>query len=76
MCDYVTNDKTRYNPDTSIMEVPRARQQPRARRRGAQRCSDVLSCAKAMTELLQCRLTIKNFAWNQHWVMFISYGFL
>jgi hypothetical protein len=37
MCDYATNDKTRYNPDTSIMEVPRARRQPPppARARGA-----------------------------------------
>jgi len=32
--------------------------------------------AQAITELLQCRFTMKNFAWNEHWVMFISYGLL
>ena len=31
---------------------------------------------QAVTELLQCRLTMKNFAWNQHWSMFLSYGLL
>lgn len=31
---------------------------------------------QAVTELLQCRFTMKNFAWNEHWTMFLSYGLL
>lgn len=30
----------------------------------------------ATTELIRCRLTMKNFAWNEHWLMFIPYGVL
>jgi hypothetical protein len=30
----------------------------------------------ATTELLRCRLTLKNFAWNEHWLMFVPYGML
>ena len=25
---------------------------------------------------MKCRLTLKNFAWNQHWLMFVPYGVL
>jgi hypothetical protein len=28
----------------------------------------------ATTELMRCRFTLKNFAWNEHWLMFLPYG--
>jgi hypothetical protein len=71
MCDYVVNDKPRYNPDASIME---ARRRATAPKRVAR-----LMCLRhpqAVTELLHCRLTLKNFAWNEHWLMFLTNGFL
>ena len=70
MCDYVVSDKPRYNADVSIMEV-RATHAP-----CTGRCCADAAPLQAVTELLQCRLTMKNFAWNQHWSMFLSYGLL
>ena len=71
MCDYVVNDKPRYNPDVSIMEVRAAHVHG-----GGVRSSADSWSVQAVTELLQCRLTMKNFAWNEHWSMFLSYGLL
>lgn len=34
------------------------------------------ACAQAVIELQQCRFSLKNFAWNDHWTMLVSYGFL
>jgi len=68
MCEYVVTDKPRYNADPSIMEVRACRV--------AGACTLADSALQGVTELLQCRLTIKNFAWNQHWLMFIPYGVL
>lgn len=31
---------------------------------------------QGIIELMKCRLTLKNFAWNQHWLMFVPYGVL
>ena len=28
----------------------------------------------AISELMLCRITLKNFAWNEHWLMFLPYG--
>ena len=38
--------------------------------------NETYSVISATTELSRCRLTLKNFAWNDHWLMFIPYGIL
>ncbi len=70
MCDYVTTDKPRYNPEATIMEACDCVLQRDAL------TADACDSGQGVTELLQCRLTLKNFAWNEHWLMFIPYGVL
>jgi len=36
----------------------------------------LITLSQGIVELMKCRLTLKNFAWNQHWLMFVPYGLL
>ena len=36
--------------------------------------NETYSIVTATTELMRCRIALKDFAWNDHWLMFIPYG--